>query len=679
MSGRPSRILLALLAFLIVGVACTNDPYPGADNGLKILYRAFHEAPKSLDPAVAYDVYAHRVTGNVYDTLLEYHYLKRPYVIIPGLAAHVPKPERLADGRSSYTFKLRKGLLFQNDPSFALGAKNSRTREVVAGDVAFELMRLADPRIASPVVNKFAAVAGFAEFGKRLASLRKADPNFAKLPAHRQYARAGGVAGIQTPDRYTLRLVLDRPDPQIIYWFALPFTAPVPWEAVQYYDGRDGRPHFRDHPVGTGPYRLSLYKKQYRIVLTRNENWYGRRHPEWKAPGGTYPSVGEKGDRARGLLDPAYVGRPLAFIERIEFRRDKESIPRFNKFLQGYYDGSSVIKESFSQVIQNDALSPDMVRRGIRLEKSVRTSTFYVAFNLLDPVIGGAGGGPAAKTRARKLRQAMSRAIDAPEMMRLFFNGRGVPAHSPIPPTVFGYEKPYRNPHRKVDIARARALLVEAGYERGIDPSTGKPLKLGFDTGNTSAQARLLYQFFVNAWRRIGLDVEIRATNYNQFLQKQKNGAYQMTFAGWIADFPDPENFLFLFETSNSRKVSGGPNYANFSHPKYDALYKRMRVLPNGPERLQVIREMISILERERPWIEILHDETYTLTHAWMKNLKAFGLFDFSVKYRDIEPRSRAAARAAWNKPVLWPLWVLAILAVIFIVPGIVTFFRERN
>ena len=398
MNGQSSRILLAILAFLIVGAACTNDPYPGADNNRKILYSSFSEAPKSLDPAVAYNVSAHRITGNVYDTLIEFHYLKRPYVLIPGLATSVPKAERLADGRTAYTFKLRKGLLFQNDPSFALNGGNKRTREVVAGDVAFELMRLADPRIASPIVNKFASVAGFVAFGKRLSNLRKADPAFAKLPAHRQYARAGGPRGIQTPDRYTLRLVLERPDPQIIYWFALPFTTPVPWEAVQFYDGREGRPHFRDHPVGTGPYRLAIYKKQYRMVLARNTNWYGRRHPEWKAPGATYPSQGEKGDRARGLLDPAYVGRPLAFIERIEFRRDKESIPRFNKFLQGYYDGAGVIKESFSQVIQNDALSPDMVRRGVRLEKSVEASIFYVAFNLLDPVVGAAEAGPEAKT-----------------------------------------------------------------------------------------------------------------------------------------------------------------------------------------------------------------------------------------------------------------------------------------
>ena len=177
----------------------------------------------------------------------------------------------------------------------------------------------------------------------------------------------------------------------------------------------------------------------------------------------------------------------LAFIERIEFRRDKESIPRFNKFLQGYYDGAGVIKESFSQVIQNDALSPEMVRRGVRLEKSVEASIFYVAFNLLDPVVGAAEAGPAAKSRARKLRQAMSLAIDVPEYLRLFSNGRGVPANSLIPPSIFGYEKSYRNPYRKLDIARARRLLADAGYARGIDPRTTQPLKLGFDTGNTSA------------------------------------------------------------------------------------------------------------------------------------------------------------------------------------------------
>ena len=673
------RFLITALAFAFSVVACTNDPYPGADQRRKIYYTSFNEAPKSLDPAVAYDTAAHEITGNVYGTLLEYHYLKRPYTLIPGLAKDLPKRETAADGGVKYSFELRPGLLYHDDACFALAGKDGdgkplRTREVVAADIAFELMRIADPKVASPVVRKFAAIKGFLEFSKRLRALRRASPNFAGQPAHVQYRRAGGIAGITVEGKYLLRLSLSRPDPQLKYWFAMPFTTPVPWEAVQYYDGENGRRHFRDHPVGTGPYRLAIYEKRLRMVLVRNTSWYGVRHPEWKAPGATYPTEGSASDRRRGRLDAAYAGRPLPFIERIELRLEKESIPAFNKFLQGYFDRSGIISESFDKIVLNDALSPEMIARGIRLEKSVQASLFYIGFNMLDPTVGTKAG-----IRGRKLRQAMSLAIDVPEYLRLFQNGRGVLAHSPIPPGLYGYDSNYRNLYSGFDLARARKLLAEAGYPKGIDPRTGEPLKITFDTGSTSAQATLRYQYFVNSWRRIGIDVEVNATTYNQFLQKLKLGAYQIYFTGWIADFPDPENFLFLLETSSGRKASGGSNYSNFSNTRYDTLYHAMRALENGPKRLAAIREMRAIVERERPWIELYHDESYVLSHPWVKNVKTFGLSYPTLKYLDLEPQQRARLRKSWNQPIRWPLWVALALLVAFIVPGIVTFFRERQ
>lgn len=679
MFRKATVTLIGIIALALSLTACTNDPYPGADARRKIYYTSFNEAPKSLDPAVAYDTAAHAVTGNVYDSLLEYHYLKRPYTLIPGLAKDLPKRERAADGSVSYTFELRPGLLYHDDVCFALAGKGAngkplRTREVVAADVAFELMRIADGKVGSPVVRKFAAIRDLLEFRKRLRALRAASPDFGQMPAHSQYERAGGIAGIEVEGKYILRLKLSRPDPQLKYWFAMPFTTPVPWEAVQYYDGEEGRPHFRDHPVGTGPYRLAYYEKRLRMVLVKNANWYGVRNPEWKAPAATYPTEGSAADKRRGRLDPAYVGKPLPFIERIEFRLEKESIPAFNKFLQGYFDRSGIISESFDKIVQNDALSPEMIARGIRLEKSVQASIFYLGFNMLDPTVGAKAG-----LRGRKLRQAMSLAIDVREYLRLFQNGRGVVAHSPIPPGLYGYTRKYRNPYAGFDLTRARKLLAEAGYPKGIDKKTGEPLKLTFDTGSTSAQAMLRYQYFINSWRRIGIDVEVNATTYNQFLQKLKLGAYQIYFTGWIADFPDPENFLFLLESSSGRKQSGGSNYSNYVNARYDKLYYAMRAMENGPKRLATIRQMITILERERPWIELFHDESYVLSQPWVRNVKSFGLSYPVLKYIDLKPAVRARLRKDWNAPIRWPLWIGLALIVIFVAPAIFTFFRERQ
>ncbi|MDJ0789505.1 MAG: ABC transporter substrate-binding protein [Myxococcota bacterium] len=683
-AGRPGRPgerrlraagkggLFGLAAALAVwGLACSNNPYPDADETRAVYYTSISEAPRTLDPAKAYNVTAHAITGNVYDKLLEYHYLKRPYELIPSLAKELPVAEELPDGRVRYRFVLREGLVFAEDPCFELGGEGRKTREILASDVAFQLSRVADPATNSPVVDPFSNIQGFREFGKRLSEAREADAAFAEKPLREQYEAAGGIEGVATPDDLTLEVTLAAAYPQILYWFAMGFTTPVPWEAVEYYDGVSNE-RFDDHPVGSGPFRISRYDKQSRIVLERNPRWYGAEHPEWRAPGAVYPSEGEPGDAEKGLLDAA--GRPLPFIDRIEFRREKESIPLFNKFLQGYYDSSGIIKESFDKVIRDDRLSPEMAAMGVRLDKSISPGVYYLGFNMEDPVLGAEGG-----DRSRKLRQAISLAVDAQGWIDLFLNGRGVLAQTPVPPGLFGYDPDYQNPARVLDRDRARELLVDAGYPGGIDPETDRPLRITFDTPSTSSAQLLRDQFIADGLREIGLDVQIAATTYNQFQKKVKDGSYQLFFWGWSADYPDPENFYFLLTCDMRQSQGGGPNTANFCDPEFEALFERMRVRGNDEERMEVIREMRALLERERPWVELLHPESYALLHGWLDHVKTFGMSFPMHKYRAIDTEARALARDEWNRPVTWPAYALAAVGVAIVLPGIFTFFRERQ
>ncbi|MFT5695530.1 MAG: oligopeptide transport system substrate-binding protein [Myxococcota bacterium] len=662
-----------LVAMMCVGVllSCSNNPYPDADDDIKVLYTVYSEAPRTLDPAVSYNVASHSIIGPINETLLEYHYLKRPYELIPGLAAAMPSAVPLDGGRVSYTFALREGIIYQNDPAFALGEVGAKTRRVVADDYVYQLMRVADPKVNSPVNQSFGVIEGFAEFGARLVALRE-DPAKAALTAHEQYALAGPISGLRANGDYEFEMVLDAAYPQMLYWFAMPFTAAVPWEAVEYYDGEDGRPRFADHPVGAGPYMMTRYDKQSRIVLERNPNWYGALHPEWKAPGATYPADGEADDIARGFTGPGLAGQQLPFIDRIEFRREKEAVPRFNKFLQGYYDKSGINKESFDKVIQGNSLSPEMAAMGIKLDRVVELMISYIGFNQDDAVVGRDAG-----EKGKKLRQAMSLAIDADEYIELFMNGRGIPAQSMLPPGIFGYDPSYRNPYRTTDLERAKVLLAEAGYPSGIDPSTKQPLTLRFDTYATSASQLIPIRYLIDSWRKLGLDVEVIGTTYNKFQEKVDNKAHQIFQWGWVADYPDPENFLFLLTSQMAEQ--GGPNHANYRSDEYDALFARMKSESDPEVRLAVIQAMTKKLEDERVWIELLNPESYVLYHEWIGQYKPPGFEYSTLKYQNIDPTLRAEKRRAENQPVMWPAYLLLLISVLIIAPGVVTLIKERQ
>jgi ABC-type transport system substrate-binding protein len=664
---------LFALAASLAAAACTNNPYPDGDRRGRVLYSSFSDPPKTLDPAVAYTTAEHVITGNVYDTLLEYHYLQRPYALMPSLAEALPEPLPQGGGRQVYRFKIRRGILFHADPCFEIAQAGRTSREVEAQDFAFALARIADPAVNSPVVSSFTDILGFAEFGKRLTSLRKEGAAFAALTLKEQYQRAGGIEGVVARGEGELEIVLAAPNAQILYWFAMPFTTPVAWEAVAYYDGRQGRANFADVAVGTGPFRLAVYEKQFRFSLVRNPSWYGTLPANADAPGAVFPAPIDAEDVAQHRIDPSYAGRRLPFVDRINFQRERENIPRFNKFLEGYYDDGGIIKESFDAVIEGDRLSPQMRAMGMRLDKTVEPSIRYIGFNMEDPVVGAGAG-----ERGRKLRQAMSVAIDASQYLELFLNGRGVPAQSPLPPGLFGYDAHYRNPFRQFDLERARQLLAEAGYPNGVDPATGARLQLSFDTSATTAAANLQFEYLAASWRRLGLDVEINATTYNQFQDKIRRGAYQIFIWGWLADFPDPENFLFLLECRNARSKSGGPNTANFCDEKYNALYRQMKDLPNDARRADLIKQMLAILERERPWIELYHEEDFTLSHAWLINSKPMGISYPAYKYRDVDAALRAGRQETWNAPVRWPLYALLLAIVVFSLPAVKTYYRER-
>jgi ABC-type transport system substrate-binding protein len=414
-----------------------------------------------------------------------------------------------------------------------------------------------------------------------------------------------------------------------------------------------------------------------RMVLERNPNFHGER----------YPAEGAPGDAGAGLL--ADAGRPVPFVDRIVYSREKEGIPYWNKFLQGYYDQSGISSDNFDQAVRIDLqgeanLTSEMAARGIRLRTSVGTSTFYLAFNFLDPVVGGLG------ERAKKLRQAVSIAVDWEEFISIFQNGRGVPGMGPIPPGIFGYREGREgiNPvvydwvdgrSQRKSVEAAKRLLAEAGFPDGRDAKTGEPLVLYLDTVNRGPGDKPRLDWFRRQFSRIDLQLEIRATDWNRFQEKIRAGNTQLFFLGWNADYPDPENFMFLLNGPQARARTGGENAANYQNPEYDRLFLQMKSMANGPERQAIIDRMVAIARADAPWVWGFHPKDYALAHAWLANVKPNQMARNGVKYYRLDPELREARRAEWNRPVLWPLGAALAALALGSVPAVLGYRRRER
>ncbi|HMM76307.1 MAG TPA: ABC transporter substrate-binding protein [Gammaproteobacteria bacterium] len=673
-----------------------NSPYPAAEARSNILYTTFQERPKHLDPVSSYSENEAMITSQVYEPLVQYHFLRRPYTLVPLTAAAVPVatyydadgrelPPDAADdriARAVYRIAIRPGIRFQPHPAFARRADGGYryhgegaarvpearapadfpaqdTRELKAADYVYQIKRLAHPRLHSPIASLMGKyIIGLDALAARL----KAEAPATGFLDLRPYA----LEGVRVIDDYTFEIALGERYPQFVYWLAMPFFAPVPWEAERFYaePGMAERNLTLDwYPVGTGPYLLRENNPNRRMVLARNPNFHGER----------YPARGEPADAADGLL--ADAGRALPFIDEVHFMLEKEDIPEWGKFLQGWYDISPIAPDGFDQAIRFDPggrpeLTPEMRAKRMKLAVATQPTIVYLGFNMLDPVVGGYG------RRARALRQALSIAIDIEEMISIFANGRGIPAQGPIPPGIFGHREGAAgiNPivydwqdGRAVrkPLAHAQALMVEAGYPDGRNPATGKPLTLYFDAFAFGPDYKPLFNWYRKQFAKLGVQLVVRMTDYNRFQDKVRTGAAQIYSWGWNADYPDPENFLFLLYGPHGKVEHHGENASNYASADFDRDYLRMRSLPNGPARRAVIDRMLARVRRDAPWIWGTHPQAYSLFHAWYANGKANMMARNTLKYRRLDPERRAVLRRAWNRPVLTPLFVLGAIIVL--------------
>ena len=721
---------LVPLAIVTLLTACdiANRPYPAADISGNVFYSSFQERPKYLDPASSYNLNETPWTYSIYEPLLGYHYLKRPYTLEGRVAEDVPTPQYLdKDGRpladdapaadvatSVYTFKLKANTRYQPHPALATDASGkflyhdlspahikgkysiadfpldkgagvvSSTREATAHDYVYQIKRLASPYVPTPVplynlLNQY--IVGLKDLGDRLkvehkAAVAKRDARDPYLPW--RDLREVDLAGARAIDDRTLEIRVIGKYPQFRFWTAMPFFSPIPWEADRFYAQRgmtDNTLSLNAWPIGTGPFMLASQSAN-RYVLERNPNYRGD----------PYPSEGMPGDRERGWLNDA--GKPMPFLDKVVLSLEKEREPEETKFMQGYYDNPDVSRLDIGfpllkETIDKTGRFNEIAAHRIQLITSLEPSNWYVGFNMLDPVVGK-GDTPERDEKNRKLRQALSIATDWEEYGAVFFDNYGPSqaAMGPIPPGLFGFRdgeagvnpvthvwKDGRAVRRSVD--EAKKLLADAGYPDGRDAKTGKPLVLFYDVNGVGPayQARLDWQ--IKQWAKIGVQTEIRANDYNRFQDRMRKGNAQTYFWGWFADYPDPENYLFLLTTSQSKVKSDGENASNYSNVEFDKLYDESRALGDGPERQALIDKMVQIAQVDAPWSYGIFPGSTGVYQQWLHNAKPTGVINDRIRYLRVDGALRAQKIAEWNRPRTWPLLVIVLVLALLAWPAV--------
>jgi oligopeptide transport system substrate-binding protein len=640
-------VLAALAAIAAMALAgCDNSPYSPGLAKQSIYFLAYPDDPRRLDPATSYRDDEQKIVDVICPSYYQYQPLKtQVFQLVPMLGAReaLREPYTYTDAEGKtvagerWTFQIRRDLRFQDDPCFPGG----KGRAITAQDFLYAFRRMADPANASPVIAFFAdKIVGFGDLIDRNRERQKrGEPPDYDTP----------VAGLQLDpaDPYTFHIALNQPYPQLRYLMAMHFTSPMPHEAPAYY-GKD----IQRHPVGCGPYMLQEWTPKKRLVLAINPN----RVLE------TFPTQGEPGDAGAGYL--ALAGKRLPLADKIIIDIITENTTGWNIFLQGYLDSWIVKQDNYQQAFsQQGGLTDEMRRHGIGVVKENELGVIYFAFNMQDPVLGG------YTPEKRKLRQAISLAINSQEYIDLFSQGNGLIAQGILPPGIFGYDPDYREPWRKFDpsLTQAKELLKEAGYPDGIDAKTGDRLTIYYDNQYVSAGGRQWVALVTREIQALGIHVESRSQRDVVWQNKIDGDDWQFTDYGWLADYPDPENFFFLLYGPNKRP---GPNLTGYNNPAYNALFEKMRAMDDTPERIAIIRQLRTMIEQDCPYIFVENHQTLTLWHDWLAPIKPNPIASNLFKFRQVDGTLRVERQHEWNAPVLWPLALVAGLFVISAVPA---------
>ncbi|MGZ5098101.1 MAG: ABC transporter substrate-binding protein [Usitatibacter sp.] len=594
------RLRRIVRAAIVAARACAAPAAPAVPQ--KVLRVAYLIAETNFDPAAVSDLYSNNIMEEILEAPLTYDFLARPAKLKPQTLEAMPE---ITEGGRTYTLRVRKGLLFADDPAF-----DGQKRELTASDYELALKRLIDPKLKSPNLWLIE---------NRVAGVREAAALAARQNHFDYDAR---IPGIEVVDRYTLRIHLVKPDFNFLYILAMPNVAAQAREVVERYGDDIGA-----HPVGTGAFRLVEWKRSSKIVLERNPN-FREQYYEAEPPAD---------DPLSQQLYNEVKGRRLPLVDRVEVSIIEESQPRWLAFLNSELDWINLPYEFLNMALPGGKLSPALARRGTRYIPDIETVTTYLYFNMKDPTVGGYAPEKVA------LRRAFSLAYDTQEEVNLVRNGTAIEAQTLVPPGVLGYD-PRFHMGKTFDVARAKALLDMFGYlDRDGDGWRDMPdgTSLQFHYASEPDQLSRLY---IQLWKKAMDAINVRMTTdiakWPDHRKMSKAGQLQTWQLAWSADYPDGENFYQLLYGPNC----GSSNDGCFQLPEFDALYDKAAMTPPGPERTAIYQQMARLVAAYAPMKLLSHRKYNYMLQPWIRGWRKHPIILEGYRYVDIDADARAKA-----------------------------------
>ena len=600
----PAAMTFFLAAGLALALALTAASAALAAEK-KVLKIAFRAAETGFDPQRIEDRYSVGICENFFDSLLTYDWLALPVKLVPQVVDKVPEGE---EGGTRFTFHLKPGIFFADDPAF-----KGKRRELVAKDMEYAIKRFRDPVNRSPYSWLFEdKIVGFDEFVEAAKTSNKYD-----------YDKP--IEGIQVLDKYTISFKLRAPDYNFLYFFAMPIVVPVAREVIETYAADT-----LAHPVGTGPYILKEWVRRSKIVLERNPGYRGHMlNTQYANPDDPWDNDAIK----------ALAGKRLPLIDRIEISPIEEEQPRFLAFMNMEHDYIEETPFAFiSQLLPLGKLSPAMLKRHVRVQRTEEPEITWDAFNMDDPIVGG------YKPENVAFRRALILAHDRSQEVNIIRRGQAGATKSPIPPGVVGYDPDFRAEEQEYNLPRAKALLDMYGYvdkdgDGWRDMPDGRPIILQFKYRANEQEGRQIAELWVKCMAAVGIRMTTVAVQFADLLKDRKVGKYQMSNLAWIADYPDAQNFLQLLYGPNTN-IS---NDARFKLPEYDRLYSAALKLPDGPERGKLYREMNRLIVAYAPWRLGVNRTFSQFINPWVLGYKKHPILYTTFKYLDIDVAAQQA------------------------------------